>query len=168
MEQKVKTYPIKGMHCASCVRVIERAVKKVDGVIDCSVNLATEQATVKYDENKVTKQHIAAAVANVGYRALVDDEIKSEEEQKREKQKELNELRNKVIFSLLFGGLILWGSFPVLVNYSPTFLQNPLVQFMFATPVQLWAGWEFYRSTINALRNRNANMDTLVALGTTV
>ncbi|HWY79445.1 MAG TPA: cation transporter, partial [Candidatus Sulfotelmatobacter sp.] len=67
MEQKVKTYPIKGMHCASCVRVIERAIKKVDGVIDCSVNLATEQATVKYDENKVNKQHIAAAVANVGY-----------------------------------------------------------------------------------------------------
>jgi len=108
MEQKVKTYPIKGMHCASCVRVIERAIKKVDGVIDCSVNLATEQATVKYDENKVNKQHIAAAVANVGYRALIDEEIKSEEEQKKEKQKELNLLRNKVIVSLFLGGFILW------------------------------------------------------------
>ena len=168
MKQQVKTYPIKGMHCASCVKVIERAIKKVDGVVDCSVNLATEQATVKYDEKKVDKQHIAAAVANVGYRALVDEEIKSEEEQKKEKQRELNELRNKVIFSLFFGGLILWGSFPGIMNTAPNLLKDPLLQFMFALPVQFWAGWEFYRSTIKAIRHRTANMDTLVALGTTV
>lgn len=156
------------MHCASCVRVIERAIKKVDGVENCSVNLATEQATVTYDPKKVSKQHIASAVANVGYRALVDEEIKSEEEQKKEKQKELAQLRNKVIFSLLFGSLILWGSFPGLMQTSPSFLQNPLVQLIFATPIQLWAGWEFYRSSLKALRHRTANMDTLVTLGTTV
>src|SRR6266567_353902 len=92
-----KTYPIKGMHCASCVRVIERAIKKVDGVENCSVNLATEQATVTYDPKKVSKQNIASAVSNVGYRALIDEEIKSEEELKKAKQRELNELRNKVI-----------------------------------------------------------------------
>ncbi len=168
MEETKKIYPIKGMHCASCVRVIERAVKKVDGVTDCAVNLATEQATVTYDKTKVTKDHIASAVKNVGYRALVDEEIKSEEEQKKEKQKELTLLRNKVIFSLLFGGLILWGSFPGIMNTAPSFLQNPLLQFFFATPVQLWAGWEFYRSTFNSLRHRSANMDTLVAIGTSV
>jgi len=162
MEQKVKTYPIKGMHCASCVRVIERAIKKVDGVIDCSVNLATEQATVKYDENKVNKQHIA------GYRALIDEEIKSEEEQKKEKQKELNLLRNKVIVSLFLGGFILWGSFPGLMNTAPAIVQNPLLQLLLAIPVQFWAGWEFYRSTIKAIRHRTANMDTLVTIGTTV
>src|SRR5258706_14545633 len=97
-----KMFPIKGMHCASCVRVIERAVKKVDGVENCNVNLATEQAIVTYDKTKVTKEHIASAVKNVGYRALVDEEIKSDEELKREKQKKLNMLRNKVIFSLFF------------------------------------------------------------------
>src|SRR6266852_3348363 len=143
--QTKKSYPIKGMHCASCVRVIERAIKKVDGVENCSVNLATEQATVTYNSQKVTKQQIASAVSNVGYRALVDEEIMSEEELKKEKQKELAQLRNKVIFSLVFGGLILWGSFPGLMNTSPAFLQNPLVQLIFATPIQIWAGWEFYR-----------------------
>lgn len=168
MEQTKKTYPIKGMHCASCVRVIERAVKKVDGVEDCTVNLATEQATVTYDADKVTKQNIASAVANVGYRALVDEEVKSEEELQKEKQHELNELRNKVIFSLLFGGLILVGSFPGIMAFAPSFLQDHLVQLVFATPVQFWAGWEFYRSTLKALRHRSANMDTLVAIGTTV
>lgn len=163
-----KTYPIKGMHCASCVRVIEHAVKKVEGVTDCSVNLVTEQATVTFDPKKVTKENIASAIANVGYRALVDENIKSEEELKREKQKELNLLKIKVIVSLFLGGLILWGSFPGIINTAPELLKNFWVQLLLATPVQFWAGWDFYRATIPALKHRTANMDTLVAIGTTV
>lgn len=168
MTKTKKIYPIKGMHCASCVRVIERAVKKVNGVIDCNVNLATEQAIVSYDSSKVTKNTIASAVKNVGYQALIDEEITSEKDLKKEKQRELNTLRNKVIVSLLLGGLILYGSFPILMNYAPSFLQNPLVQCLLATPVQFWAGWEFYRATLNSLKHRTANMDTLVAIGTSV
>src|SRR3989344_1945398 len=168
LKQTKKTYPIKGMHCASCVRVIERAVKRVDGVEDCNVNIATEQATVTYDPKKVTKDHIASAVANVGYRVLVDEEIKSEAEQKKEKQKELKALRNKVVVSLLLGGVIFWGSFPGLMDTAPELLRNFWVQLLLATPVQLWAGWGFYRATIPALKHRTANMDTLVAIGTTV
>ena len=163
-----KTYPIKGMHCASCVRVIEHAVKKVEGVTDCSVNLATEQATVTFDPKKVSKENIASAVTNVGYRALVDENIKSEEELKKEKQKELNILKIKVVISLFLGGLILWGSFPGIIKTAPEVLKNFWVQLLFATPVQFWAGWDFYRATIPALKHRTANMDTLVAIGTTV
>lgn len=163
-----KTYPIKGMHCASCVRVIEHAVKKVEGVTDCSVNLATEQATVTFDQKKVTKENIASAIANVGYRALVDENIKSEDELKKEKQKELNMLKIKVIVSLSLGGLILWGSFPGIIKTAPEVLKYFWVQLLLATPVQFWAGWGFYRATIPALRHRTANMDTLVAIGTTV
>lgn len=162
------TFPVKGMHCASCVKVIERAIKKVDGVATCSVNLATEQATVAYDTEKVKKQTLASAVANVGYQAMIDEEIKSQEEQQAEKQKEQKSLRHKVIFSLVFGGLILWGSFPLLMDYSPAFLQNSFIQLLLATPVQIWAGWEFYRATFTSLKHRNANMDTLVAIGTSV
>jgi Cu+-exporting ATPase len=158
-----KTFPIKGMHCASCVRVIERAIRKIDGVKDCVVNIATEQATVTYDEKKVKKEQLASAVSHVGYKALIN-----EEEFKKEKQEELHRLRNKVIFSLFFGGLILWGSFPYLMQFSPPFLQNPFIQFMLATPVQIWAGWDFYQATFLSLRHRNANMDTLVAIGTSV
>ena len=168
LKQTKKTYPIKGMHCASCVRVIERAVKRVDGVEDCNVNIATEQATVTYDPKKVTKDHIASAVANVGYRVLVDEEIKSEAEQKKEKQKELKALRNKVVVSLLLGGVIFWGSFPGLMDTAPELLRNFWVQLLLATPVQFWAGWGFYRATIPALKHRTANMDTHVAIGTTV
>ena len=168
MSEVKKTFKIQGMHCASCVRVLERALKKVDGVTEANVNLATTQATVTYDESKVTKDNLASAISGVGYKALIDEEIKSEEEQKKEKQKELNDLRNKVITSLFLGGLILWGSFPGLMQFSPSFLQNSWIQLFLALPVQFWAGLTFYRATIPALRHRTANMDTLVAIGTSV
>ena len=163
-----KTFPIKGMHCASCVRVLERALKRVEGVTDATANLATEKATVIYDENKVKDQQLASAVANVGYTALLNEETKSEDEEKREKAKELKDLRNKVLVSLMLGSLILWGSFPGLMNTAPAFLQNFFVQLLLATPVQFWAGLGFYRATIPALKHRTANMDTLVAIGTSV
>lgn len=168
MAETKKTFSIKGMHCASCVRILERTLKKVDGVQDAVVNLATEKATVTFDSQKVTETHLSSAVANVGYTAMLAEEAKTEDEEKKEKQKELNDLRNKVIVSLVLGGLILWGSFPGLMKTAPAILQNFWVQLLLATPVQFWAGLLFYRATIPALRHRTANMDTLVAIGTTV
>lgn len=167
MEAK-KTFTIKGMHCASCVSLLERSLKKVEGVSNATVNLSTEKATVTYDADKVSDQHLSSAVANVGYKALITDEVRHEQDEQAEKQKELKDLRNKVIVSLILGGLILWGSFPGLMKTAPMFLQNFWVQFILATPVQLWAGLGFYRATISALKHRTANMDTLVAIGTTV
>lgn len=168
MTETKKTFSIKGMHCASCVTLLERALKKVDGVLEANVNLATTKATVTYDPQKVTDQHLSSAVSNVGYQAMINEELKSEDEEQKEKQKELKDLRFKVIVSLFLGALILWGSFPVLMDSAPKILQNFLLQLLLATPVQFWAGWSFYRATISALRHRTANMDTLVAIGTTV
>ncbi|MEK7517132.1 MAG: cation transporter, partial [Patescibacteria group bacterium] len=162
-----KTFSIKGIHCASCVRILERALKKLEGVAEANVNLATEKATVTYDSQKVTNEHLASAVAKVGYQALINEELKSEDEEKKEKQRGLNDLRNKVIVSLMLGALILWGSFPGLMDSAPTFLHNFFVQLLLATPVQFWAGLSFYKATIPALKHRTANMDTLVAIGTT-
>ncbi|MDO8576779.1 MAG: heavy metal translocating P-type ATPase [Candidatus Daviesbacteria bacterium] len=154
-----KLFPIKGMHCASCVRVIERALSRVEGVSAATVNLATEQASVTYDPKLVTNQALSSAVEGVGYKLVLEQKIKTEDEQKLEKQKELKKLRNKVIVSLVLGGIIVVGTF---------FGLSPLVQLLLAIPVQFWAGLEFYRATIPALKNRTANMDTLVAIGTTV
>src|SRR3990167_782502 len=166
MAEVKKSFPIKGMHCASCVRVTERALKKTPGVIDAVVNLATAKATVTYDADNCTPQQLAASIAKTGY--TLELEEKSEEMQKKEKQKELTKLRTKVIVSLAGGALILWGSFPGLMNTAPEFLKNFFVQLLLATPIQFWAGSEFYRATIPALKHRTANMDTLVAIGTTV
>lgn len=163
-----KTYPIRGMHCASCVRVIERSLQKVAGVQQTTVNLATEQVTVSFDEGICNPTQIALAVAGAGYTAVIHHEEKDEDTEKIEKQKQLASLQKKMVVSLLLGGLILWGSFPGLVNTSPALFRIPFIQLLLALPVQFWAGLEFYKATIPALRHRNANMDTLVAIGTTV
>lgn len=163
-----KTFPVKGMHCASCVRVIERALKKINGVSDAVVNLATEKATVSYDSKVAKDRDFESAVSGVGYQLLINAVNKTADEEKLEKQKELNDLRKKVFISLSLGGLIFWGSFPGLMNTSPLILREFWVQLLLATPVQFFAGFSFYKSTLSALRHRTANMDTLVAIGTTV
>ncbi|MEX2012839.1 MAG: heavy metal translocating P-type ATPase, partial [Candidatus Levyibacteriota bacterium] len=168
MAEIKQTFPVKGMHCASCVRTLERALGKVNGVKEANVNLATEKATVTYDDDVCTAEQMELAVASVGYKAIVKGEAQDEDLEKEEKQKELKVLRSKVAVSLFLGALILWGSFPGLINTAPVFLKSFWIQLLLATPVQFWAGSEFYRATIPALRHRTANMDTLVALGTTV
>jgi len=166
MTEIKKTFSVKGMHCASCVTVTERALKGVAGVKDASVNLATEKATVTYDTDKCTPDQLAVSIAKTGYKLELTE--RSEEMRHMEKKSELIDLRNKVVVSLFLGSLILWGSFPGLINTSPLFLRSYWVQLLLALPVQFWAGLMFYKATIPALKNRTANMDTLVALGTSV
>ena len=168
MAEVKKTYPIKGMHCASCVRVIERSLSKTPGVKEANVNLATEKATVTYDDSVCNPTQLASAVSSVGYTAVVDESNIDEEAEKKQKLKELNDLKIKVFFSLGVGVFLLWGSFPVLMETAPALIKNPWIQLILATPVQFWAGFAFYRATIPALKHRLANMDTLVAIGTTV
>ncbi len=151
MNTQTKTFPIQGMHCASCVGLIEKAVGKLDGVSACNVNLATNKASVSFDPQKVSDQRITLAVESVGYKVVIED--------KDSKVNELNNLRKKVLVSLGLGGAVVVGGF----------LGMPFwMQLILAIPVQFWAGWGFYQATIPALRHRTANMDTLVAIGTSV
>lgn len=166
MAETKKTFPIKGMHCASCVRVTERALKKVPGVTEAVVNLVTEKATVTYDAGVCAPDQLAESVSKTGY--VLELEEKSDMVEEAEKRKELKKLKDKVVVSLVLGGIIVWGSFPGLMDTAPNFLQNFWLQLLLATPVQFWAGFEFYRTAAAALKNRSSNMDTLVALGTTV
>ena len=168
MTDTKKTFPIKGMHCASCVGVIEKSLKRTPGVTDAVVNLATEKATVSYDSDVCEEDQIATAVSNVGYKIVAETDAVSEDREKIEKAKELKKLKMKVGMSLFLGALLVWGSFPGLMETAPEFLRSFWVQLLLATPVQFWAGWDFYRATIPALKHRTANMDTLVSLGTTV
>ena len=163
-----KTFSIKGMHCASCVLIIEKSLKSIDGISEANVNLVTEKATVEYDSSKTTEDKLISAVANAGYKALVKEEFQSEDNERVEKLNELNDLRTRVIVSLGLGLLVLWGGFPALMDTAPAILKKFWIQLILATPVQFWAGWVFYRAAIPALKHRTANMDTLVVIGTTV
>jgi Cu+-exporting ATPase len=162
------SFSVEGMHCASCVNVIEKSVGKLKGVSSCSVNLATQRATVTFDRKLVSPEKVKEAIENVGYKAMMDDDISVRGAIERDKLRELSLLRFKAIFSLIIGGLIFAG-LSTSVSNSPYFIfKNYIVCLIAATPVQFWAGFDFYRSAINSIRHtRSANMDTLVVLGTT-
>ncbi len=160
-----QTFSVKGMSCASCAMTIERSLKKTNGVKEAMVNLATSKATVTYDKEVSSPEKLSESVSKTGYTL---EEEKDEKKLSEEKNKELSTLRTKVIASLIVGVLILWGTFLGIMHTAPQILRNFFVQMLLATPIQFWAGLEFYKATIPALRNRTANMDTLVALGTTV
>ncbi|KKS44017.1 MAG: Copper-(Or silver)-translocating P-type ATPase [candidate division CPR1 bacterium GW2011_GWA2_42_17] len=160
-------YPIKGMHCASCVQLIEKSLKGIPGVLEANANLATEKATIVYNSDECTIDNLAKAVDAVGYKLITTPPAIHEDSEKKEKQKELNDLKLRTFFSLGIGGLIFWATLPTLKETAPSFLQNFWVQLLLAAPVQFWAGAGFYRATFLAIKNRNANMDTLVTIGTT-
>lgn len=71
-----KNFKIEGMTCAACVRAVERAVNKLDGIEEVNVNLATEKMVVKYDEEMISENQIAQTVKKAGYEALVDEDLK--------------------------------------------------------------------------------------------
>lgn len=148
-----KSFPIVGMHCASCAKLIERSVSKVNGVISCNVNYATETATVETEKD--LKSEIEKAVSGAGYGVGVNVEL--------EKATALKKLKTKVIISSILASIVFLGSFPELFGFGfPT-----MILLILATPVQFWAGWEFYQATWSGLCNRAASMDTLIAIGTT-
>jgi Cu+-exporting ATPase len=158
---------IRGLHCASCVYVNEEALKRIPFVKKAFVNLATGKATIEVD-GKANLDLVKKAVESVGYQAVFEKEKTLDEKIKQEKEQELKKLKGKLFLSLILAFLILWGSFPILMMTSPWFLQNYFFQFLAASIVQIFGGWDFYRSAISALKHRLANMDTLVAIGTTV
>ncbi len=166
------SFPVIGMHCASCARLIERRLKRIPGVVSCSVNYASEQAVVEY-EQKVKVKDLSDAVSELVYRAILSDDFRQgslegvERAKEEEKRKELEDLKTKVVISSILSVLIFFGSFPEWFSFVLRFLSSGLVLLLLATPVQFWAGRNFYQATWSGLRNRAASMDTLVAIGTT-
>ncbi|MBI2590856.1 MAG: copper-translocating P-type ATPase, partial [Candidatus Blackburnbacteria bacterium] len=163
---ETKTFKISGMHCASCVRLIEKRLLKLEGISEAVVNFATEKARVTFDPGKISEEELCKAVAEIGYKAVLDQQ-KSMDAEEEVKRKELAKLLRKVAIALFAGALLVWGTFPKLIDTSPLFLRNFWIQLVLATPIQFWIGWEFYRNTWASLKNRAANMDTLIAIGTT-
>lgn len=162
------SFPIIGMHCASCAKLIERSLKKTPGVLSAAVNYGSEQAAVEFDESVCQLPALAKSVEEAGYKAVVEKEYgKSPDELKEEaKKKELRDLKQKVIVSTVLSSLVLLGSFPEWFPFVPLVFTRPSVLLLLSLPVQFWAGWGFYQATISGLRNRTASMDTLIAIGT--
>ncbi|MDP3990929.1 MAG: HAD-IC family P-type ATPase, partial [Candidatus Nealsonbacteria bacterium] len=252
---KKEVFKIQGMHCASCVKTIEKALSKLSGVSLVQVNFASEKVLIEYDENKIKPADFAKAVSDVGYKIIIPegepslakitegkesdkkqftsfkvvgmdsphcamivekaiktlpgiekvevnynnarvkalfdsgktnpDQIKkvvedsgyeailetSEvqdilEKEKTEREKELKELKKKVLVGGILSVIIFLGSFPRWFPFMPEILQNFFVLFLLTTPVQFWVGSRFYRGLVVLFKYRAADMNTLIAVGT--
>ena len=158
------TLGIDGMTCAACVSHVESALTSVDGVESASVNLATERATVEYVQGVTGIADLRHAVEDSGYSAtvLVGNEMDEDSTHQR-----LGLLKIKFAFSLVAAAVIM--ALMALPN-AHTLLpfRMEFVLLALATPVQLWAGLGFYTSAWGAARHFTSNMNTLIAVGTTV
>jgi Cu+-exporting ATPase len=163
---------ITGMTCANCVATVEKGLKKLPGVLDASVNLATEKAVVTYVPGQVTRRDMVRQVERIGYgvvEAASDEGMEDAERKARQDEirKQTRRLIVGVIFSLPLFLLSMARDFGILGEWSHAAWVNGLF-WALATPVQFYVGWQYYTGGFKALRNGSANMDVLVALGSSV
>ncbi len=165
---KIVSFPVEGMTCASCVNRITRFLRKVDGVEDANVNLASETATVRFDPAMVSVDDLAGAVEAAGYVARIEHGGPSNREADVEEAAEargerddaaarrLTSLRRRLIVAAVLTIPILGGLARMTVAPGlPSILTDPIFQLALATPVQFWAGWPFYLGAWKALRHRS-------------
>ncbi len=162
--------PISGMHCAACVRNVEKALQKVEGVLSANVNFATERATVEYLPGKVDLAAIKLAIENAGYVPMdISDAGDEADIEKEARDTEYSRLKRRVIFSAILAALIMIGSMheniPLLREVSDDSMFYAL--FGLAIPVYFGAGFQFHQGFIASLKRRTADMNTLISVGTT-
>ncbi|GAQ18564.1 copper-exporting P-type ATPase A [Oceanobacillus picturae] len=155
---------ILGMTCAACSTRIEKVLNKQEGVNSATVNLTTESAAIEYTPGLTDPKALIEKIRNVGY----DAKPKAEAAEKRtHKEKALQRQKAKLIISAVLSSPLLITMLVHLFNMEiPALLMNPWFQFALATPVQFIIGWQFYVGAYKNLKNGGANMDVLVALGT--
>ncbi len=167
----VVTMNVGGMTCASCVGYVERALNEVPGVVSSSVNLATERATVRYLAGATGVDQLREAVDDAGYsvEGVADDTANEGADSERlARVREIRDLKRKVALAGSVGIVLMTLMYIPLEVLGLTAFQLNLVLWVMATPVQFWAGAQFYRSAWGALKHTTANMNTLVAVGTSV
>ncbi len=157
---------IGGMSCAACVGRVEKTLRGLEGVSEANVNLATEKASVICDPNRLGKSEIRRAIEELGYEVRGFEEEGLADREREARLREVHHLRRKLVFSAAVAGTIFIGSMSEWFPWWPKILQNFVVLFLLATPVQFWAGWQFYRGAWAALKHGSADMNTLIAIGT--
>lgn len=163
---KKETLKISGMSCAACSARVEKVLGRMDGVYSAVVNLASEKASVEYDSSKIKVSDIIKAVDSIGYKAERADEISSDRE-KEQREKEIRRLRLELVISAVLTAPLLFSMLLMVTGIDIPFFHNEYFQLIIATPVQFIIGFRFYRNAYHALRSRSANMDVLIAMGTT-
>lgn len=162
-EEKAE-YDIFGMTCAACSARIEKVLNRQPGIKQATVNLTNETATIEYTPSLINDQKIRDVIQNLGYEAK---ERTDQAEKQSHKDKQLQSMKVKLIISAILSIPLLLTMLDHLFGLTvPALLMNPWFQFLLTTPIQFVIGWQFYVGAYKNLRTKSANMDVLVALGT--
>lgn len=166
-EATVETFAITGMTCANCSARVEKELKATEGVLEANVNLATEKATVQF-EDTLTAEKLIQRVEAIGYGAILFDEAHKQKIEE-EKAAYLRKMKRDLILSAVLTAPLMIAMIAMLLGSHAGwvhFLHLPLVQLILVTPVQFGVGQRFYRGAYHALKTKAPNMDVLVAMGT--
>ncbi|MGY3779593.1 heavy metal translocating P-type ATPase [Isobaculum melis] len=163
-------FTLTGMTCANCAAAIEKELNKQPGVDKAVVNLATEKATVTFEQTEATVDSLIQSVKAIGYGAILYDES-HQEAAKEAKIKEINTLKYQLIFASILAAPMVIAMFFDLAGFHSqpivAFFHQPIVQLILTTPVQFVIGARFYKNAYKAIKAGSPNMDVLVAMGTT-
>lgn len=161
------TLDIEGMTCVACATRIEKGLNRMEGVTSAAVNLATNSAVVEYKEGVTSVEDILEKIKKLGYKGQIRNE---EQDDAGRKEERLKQKQRQLAISIILSLPLLYtmlAHMPFTIGLPmPQLLMNPWFQLLFATPVQFYIGGPFYVGAYRALRNKSANMDVLVALGT--
>ncbi len=169
-ESKKYLFSVKGMTCASCVNRVEKVIAKIEGIDSVTVNLASHQAQVQVNDKNFKTQLVIDAVTKLGYEGALIDELK-EDSNEDGQEKESRKLLKDFTISAIVTSIVLFGSIPHMMEgwggWVPDYLSNPYMLLLLTTYVQLVPGWRFYKNSYKILKNKSADMNVLVAMGTT-
>jgi Cu+-exporting ATPase len=165
--------PVHGMSCASCVKKVEGALNGLAGVVMAGVNFATERATVQYIPGTVSLDDFKKVVRDAGYEILETGRVEKEDVVDRERaarEAEFQKLKRKLVsgLALVIPVFILayWRMLGLDRLYSLNREVNFFLQLLFQTPIQFWVGWQFYSGAWKSAKHKSADMNTLIAVGT--
>ena len=161
------TLKISGMHCAVCAQTIEKALNQKEGIYKAVANFALETVNVEYNQEQLSLEGIKKVIRDVGY-DVIEPEGGAEDAEQKERDRETRSLKIKLAFSAIVAVIVeFFSNWKMLsLTLPPIDAYIPLILFFLATPVQFIVGRDFFVGAYKALRNRNPNMDVLVAMST--
>lgn len=163
-----KTLLIEGMTCAACSTRIDKVLNKIDGIVKANVNLSTNKALVEFPSGLISDEELIKVVEKAGYKAEMEIERDLDRE-KELREKEIKSLKTSFIISAILSIPLFSAMFFHMAgvhNVLSDLLNNGWFQLLLATPVQFIIGYRFYKGAFNSLRGGGANMDVLIAMGT--
>ena len=165
-EAKQITFPVTGMTCANCSATIERNLKKLPGVVSANVNLATERATVDFVPTLVGYDDFKRRIEEIGYGVVeTTGAARPEDAEAQAREAEIAQQRRLLWMGVALTVPIFLLSMGMMLGLFPQAMAINWVMLLLATPVQFYVGWQYYVGGYKALRNGSANMDVLIAMG---